>query len=273
MHTDAVSYEIFPSPGIVDDVATHLPWGAEVSVTVAPTSGFGPTLAVAEELTRLGFTVTAHLAGRMFASKEAAVDAAHSLQAAGVKSALLLAGDQNPALGPIDGAWDLYRTLVGNGASFDRVLFAAYPQGHPHLATVASRADILTKSAVTDGFVSQLCLSAASVRAWLEDVRGDGIVTPIRIGVPGPVLASRLTRISRQLGVAEPGIDEQHDSDRYDPSAFVDELARSGGGLPIGTALHIYTFNDVAEARGWVDVAESLPWAGVARSRREVDTR
>lgn len=251
----AVSYEVFPSSRIVDDVTRHLPVGSDVSVTISPASGVEPTVAVATELAGLGFEVTAHLAARMFASSAHAVEVARELQAVGVNSTLLLAGDQNPAKGPFSGAMDLYRNLAEHSAGFDRIFFAAYPDRHPFLSARAEREDLIAKSIVGDGFVSQLCLSPDAITSWIARLRLLGILTLIRVGIPGPVLARRLEQISRHLGLEfdmRAG-DDQDSTARFSPTPLVEALEDDRGLLPAASSLHLYTFNDIVETRRWVD--------------------
>lgn len=250
-----LSYEVYPSDRIVDDVVAHLPRGSKVSVTVSPARGIDPTRKVAVDLAEAGFRVTAHLAARMFRAAAEAADHAVALQQSGVASALLLAGDMDLAAGGLAGAIDLHHALHERSASFPETLFAAYPEGHPHLSPDDERTDLHAKSAIAQSLVTQICLSPRMIHSWISRVRADGVWTPIRVGIPGPAVQARLDRIMIDLGlraVGEVVADDGDSSLRFDPTPLATAVA-SGGASESVESLHVYTFNEVALTRRFVD--------------------
>ena len=58
-------YEVIPLDGVEEQVLAHVPREVTVTVTVSPTKGLEPTLALAGALAGHGYSVVPHLSARL----------------------------------------------------------------------------------------------------------------------------------------------------------------------------------------------------------------
>lgn len=269
-------FEVLPTPGTAELVAAHVPGGRMLTVTASPTRGLEPTLALACELSGLGYDVVPHLAARMVVDAEHLADIVARLQQAGVSRVFVPSGDATQ-VGTYPDAIGLLEDLTRLGAPFRHVGVTAYPESH---ATIP---DDLTVQAMWDkrrhatDMVSNLSFDPQVVDAWLRRIRGRGITLPLWLGVPGPVDTAKLLSIATRIGVG--------DSTRFllkhrrtamrlaTPGGFSTEgflrrlaptLSRDESGV---AGLHVFTFNQVAETEAWRSRLVDRLREGGARSR------
>lgn len=253
-------FEVLPTPGTAEVVATHLPHGRLVTVTASPNRGLEPTLALAVELAGSGYDAVPHLAARQV------VDAAHlaeivdRLQEAGITRVFVPSGD-GEALGGFPDAVALLEALDALGSPFGHVGITAYPESHPLIPDDLTVQAMWDKRRYATEMVSNLSFDPRTVEVWLDRVRRRGITLPLWLGVPGPVDPTRLLTVATRIGVGE--------STRFllrhrrtvarlvSPRGFDSEdfLRRLAPALTRDTAvvagLHVFTFNQVAEAEAW----------------------
>jgi methylenetetrahydrofolate reductase (NADPH) len=116
------------------------------------------------------------------------------------------------------------------------------------------------KEALATYIVSQISFDAQVIATWIRRVRDRGVELPIHIGVPGPVAARRLLRISARIGLGESGrFLRRHRSwlrlllrRTYRPDALLEQLAPHFSRPDSGVAgLHIYSFNEIERVERW----------------------
>jgi len=107
--------------------------------------------------------------------------------------------------------------------------------------------------------VSNLCFDARVLAAWVHRVRRRGVDLPVRIGLAGPVERTKLLSMAGKIGVAESArFLGKHLAwfarlaTSYSPDRL---LARTSAELSTSdvsvAGLHVFTFNQVAEAERW----------------------
>jgi methylenetetrahydrofolate reductase (NADPH) len=254
-------YEVLPLDDVADLVAEHVPTDVTLTVTASPAKGLARTLDVAERLAAGGRRVVPHLSARLIADEAHLKDVLQRLTGCGVGDVLVVAGDVGEAAGPFGGALDLLASMADLGHRLDEVGIAGYPERHPFIDDDVTIQAMWDKRRFATYIVSQLCFHPRVVAAWVRRVRRRGVDLPIHVGVPGPVDAARLLRISTRIGIGESArFVRRHTgwlphllrAGGYRPGRLVDGLAASLADPASRVAgLHVYTFNEVARTQRW----------------------
>jgi methylenetetrahydrofolate reductase (NADPH) len=254
-------YEVLPLGDVVDLVAEHVPRDVTVTVTASPGRGLASTLDVAERLAAHGHRVVPHLAARLVAGETQLQEILERLRGCGVGDVFVIAGDVREPAGPFGGALDLLAAMADLGHRLDQVGIAGYPERHPFIHDDITIQAMWDKRRFATYIVSQLCFHPRVVAAWVHRVRRRGVDLPIHVGVPGPVDAGRLLRISTRIGIGESArFARRHTgwlprllrAGGYRPGRLVDGLAASLADPASRVAgLHLYTFNEVARTERW----------------------
>jgi methylenetetrahydrofolate reductase (NADPH) len=254
-------YEVLPLGDVVDLVAEHVPRDVTVTVTASPGRGLASTLDVAERLAAHGHRVVPHLAARLVAGETQLQEILERLRGCGVGDVFVIAGDVREPAGPFGGALDLLAAMADLGHRLDQVGIAGYPERHPFIHDDITIQAMWDKRRFATYIVSQLCFHPRVVAAWVHRVRRRGVDLPIHVGVPGPVDAGRLLRISTRIGIGESArFARRHTGwlprllrvGGYRPGRLVDGLAASLADPASRVAgLHLYTFNEVARTERW----------------------
>jgi methylenetetrahydrofolate reductase (NADPH) len=254
-------YEVLPLGDVVDLVAEHVPRDVTVTVTASPGRGLASTLDVAERLAAHGHRVVPHLAARLVAGETQLQEILERLRGCGVGDVFVIAGDVREPAVPFGGALDLLAAMAELGHRLDQVGIAGYPERHPFIHDDITIQAMWDKRRFATYIVSQLCFHPRVVAAWVHRVRRRGVDLPIHVGVPGPVDAGRLLRISTRIGIGESArFARRHTGwlprllrvGGYRPGRLVDGLAASLADPASRVAgLHLYTFNEVARTERW----------------------
>ena len=99
------------------------------------------------------------------------------------------------------------------------------------------------------------------IAQWIRRVRDRGVTLPIYVGLPGPIDAVRLLRLSRRVGLGDSArYLRRHGSwlgrlvlpRSYRPELLLarlaPDLARKDNAV---AGLHLFTFNEVAQTEDW----------------------
>ena len=243
----------------------HLPSNSTVSVTASPARDLDATFDMAAQLIDLGHTVIPHLAARMVTGPDHVAAIARWLNDHGVTDVFVIGGDAQDPFGPYLDAGALMRALIDSNANIRRLGFGGYPDGHATIPDGALASALVDKQQMVveaglDGWVStQMCFDTTVVTDWITQRRADGLVLPVHLGLPGVIDTTKLLTMGMKLGIGA--------SLRYlrKNRAVVSKLAAPGGydpmdvlapmGAAIGpldiTALHVFTFNQVANTVAW----------------------
>ncbi len=236
-----------------------------MSVTCSPVKGIPATLEYVERLLALGHRPIPHIAARLVDGPDAAHDLARWVREHGVSEVFVVAGDAPEPVGVYDGAVPFLRDFLAAGPGVDRVGITGYPDGHAMIGDVELDEQLRAKQAVLDefgvgGWIStQMCFDDDMIRGWIGARRAAGITLPIRLGVPGVVDRTRLMKMGTRLGIgasmrflAKNRSTVMHlmAPGGFDPTELVVAFADDADRLGI-EALHVFTFNAVADTRAW----------------------
>jgi len=155
-----------------------------------------------------GLEPVPHLAVRNFASAAALRNFLDRLNGeAGVRRLLVIAGDRAEPAGPFHGALEAIDSGLVARSGVEAIGIPGYPDGHPRIAEheldrqLAAKLEAAQQTGLTVDIVTQFCLEATPILAWLRRLRDHGIDHPVRIGLAGPTSLSTLMRYARRCGV------------------------------------------------------------------------
>ena len=250
-------YEVFPLPGIEDEVAEHVPTDVKLTVTSSPKRGLEATLELTTELTRRGFEVVPHVAARLVADKVHLRESLDRLRESGVCEIFVIAGDAEQPAGEFGGAFQLLAAMDELGDRFDEIGISGYPESHPFIRDETTIQAMFDKVPFATYIVSQLCLDPHVIAAWIAAVRKRGVAMPIHVGIPGVTPRRKLLRISTRIGVGESArFVRKHGNvlarlllrGSVGPEHLLEGLAPHAGQI---AGFHVYTFNELAETERW----------------------
>ena len=170
-----------------------------------------PQEEVVEQAARVraaGLEPVPHLAVRNFASAEALARFLDRLtREAGVRKLLVIAGDRAEPAGPFRGALEAIDSGLISRHGIEEIGISGYPDGHPRIADheldrlLAAKLEAAAQTGLKVNIVTQFCLEAAPILAWLRRLRDHGIDHPVRIGLAGPTSLTTLMRYAKRCGV------------------------------------------------------------------------
>ncbi|MGO2822030.1 MAG: methylenetetrahydrofolate reductase [Brachybacterium tyrofermentans] len=254
-------FEVIPVPGIVAEVAAHLPPGTRVSVTASRKQGLDATVAAAGALSERGFVAIPHLAARQIVDEAELQRILDDLASSGVQELFVIAGDAPHPAGDFEGSLHLLEAMGTSGRSFE-IGVGAYPEGHPFAPSEAESMRLLQEKArYASVLVTQLCFDAGALLDWVRLLREHGVRTPVRPGIAGPTDAARLLRIGARVGVGPSlrlltrqgsGIRHLLGPGGWSPDTLLEELVPAFADPRYGLeGLHVYTFNAVEASADW----------------------
>jgi methylenetetrahydrofolate reductase (NADPH) len=253
-------YEVFPSVGIEDEVAEHLPHDVKVTVTSSPRRGIETTLQLCGEVARRGFQVVPHISARLVEDERHVQDIVQRLHNMGVRDVLVIGGDVEQPIGTFTSAFDLLTAMAELGHDLDQIGIAGYPESHPFISDETTVRAMAEKAPLATYIVSQLCFEPRTIDAWIAAVRKRGVDLPIYVGIPGPVPRRKLVRISARIGVGESArFLRKHGNvlarlllrGSYGPGYLIERLAPETGDARNIGGFHVFTFNELAQTERW----------------------
>ena len=155
-----------------------------------------------------GLEPVPHLAVRNFASTEALARFLDRLTGeAGVRRLLVIAGDRAEPAGPFHGALEAIDSGLISRRGIIEIGISGYPDGHPRIAAheldrlLAAKLEAAAQTGLKVNIVTQFCLEAGPILAWLKRLRDHGIDHPVRVGLAGPTSLTTLMRYAKRCGV------------------------------------------------------------------------
>jgi methylenetetrahydrofolate reductase (NADPH) len=149
-----------------------------------------------------------HLAVRNFSSANALRSFLDRLAGeAGVRELLVIAGDRAEPAGPFRGALEAIDSGLITRSGITEIGISGYPDGHPRIAAheldrlLAAKLEAASATGLKVHIVTQFCLDAAPIIAWLKRLRAHGIDHPVRVGLAGPTSLTTLMRYAKRCGV------------------------------------------------------------------------
>jgi methylenetetrahydrofolate reductase (NADPH) len=254
-------YEVVPAGGVEEQVERWLDREVTVTVTASPTRGMDATLDLAARVAELGFHVVPHLSARLVVDDRHLAEILARLDEAGIRDALVIAGDRREPVGQYADALALLSAMAAVPHGIREIGIAGYPEGHPFIDDDVTMQAMWDKRRFATYIVSNLCFDPAVIAAWVARVRRRGVELPIHVGVPGIADPARLLRMAVKIGVGDslrflrgrpsglvrvlmPG---RHNLDRI-LAGLAPVLANPQAGV---AGLHVFTFNEIAATERW----------------------
>ena len=250
---------MIPLGGVEEAVLEHVPTDVKVTVTTSPRKGLEPTLELAEQLARGGYEVVPHLSARHVRDRSHLAELVERLRTFGATDVLVLAGDAEEPAGEFGGSLPLLQALAELGNPFPEVGITGYPESHAFISDMTTIRAMFEKEEFATYIVSQICFDPQATAAWVAAVWERGTQLPIHLGLPGPVLRSKLLRVSERIGVGpsirflrnEGGV-RSTPRTNFDPDPLVAGLDESVAEPRRNVAgFHIFTFNDLEGTERW----------------------
>jgi methylenetetrahydrofolate reductase (NADPH) len=253
-------FEVLPLEGIEEQVLAHLGTDATVTVTASPRRGLEATVDLTERLTAAGYATVPHISARLIRDRAHLTELIDRLHADGVRELFVLAGDAAEPAGDFPGAVELLEAMGPRRGDFDAIGITGYPESHHLISDEETIRAMFAKAPMATHIVSQLCFDAATISAWIAEVRRRGTDLPIWIGVPGKVPHAKLLRVSMKIGLGESARFLSHHRNwmsrlvtrQFKPDRIVRELTPCATDPAARVAgFHLYTFNEVARTERW----------------------
>ena len=252
-------FEVLPLKNVLDEVGA-LPYGATVSVTASPTKTLEDTLDVAADLRFRGFNVIPHLSARMTHDKSHLDSLLRRMEELEISQVFLVGGDA-PQRGDFPDGYSLLLAMDDLGHHLTDLGVPSYPEGHGVIPDGKLRQALHDKQPYASYMTTQMCFDGRAIADFVAGCRADGIVLPVRIGIPGVADRLKLMRISTRIGVGQsvrflakhrglmgrfmrPG--------GYTPDELVETVVpvlRDPEASVLG--VHIYTFNQCETTERW----------------------
>jgi methylenetetrahydrofolate reductase (NADPH) len=262
---ETMHYELMPTDKVGDQIAV-LPAGRTVSVTCSPKKGIDATMDVAARLLAVGHTPIPHFAARMVESPAHFRRMCAWLESTGIQQVFVIGGDAElQGHRPYPSATSLIADLANAKVGLRNIGSAAYPDGHATIPSdvlndeLSIRQGILGDAGISGWLSTQMCFDAELLLTWLEATRDGGVTTPVHLGIPGALDTTKLLTMGMRLGIGaslrylsknKSSVSRLVSPGGYDPMELLADIAPVADELGI-TALHVFTFNQVAATNAW----------------------
>jgi methylenetetrahydrofolate reductase (NADPH) len=252
-------YELIPLDSVLAKSGS-LPEGAAVTVTASPSHGIEATFELAETMAARGHDVTPHLSAHMIRDREHLQELLDRARAANITKAFVVGGDAKDR-GTFHDGLHLLQAMDELGHPFTEIGVPSYPEGHPDIADEILVTALEQKQRFATSMTTQMCFNPDALAGWLSRVRARGIMLPVHLGVPGVADLTKLMAISARIGVADSArylkknkamVGHLMRGGSFGPDAFLEALAPTIADQASGVqALHVFTFNQVANTADW----------------------
>jgi methylenetetrahydrofolate reductase (NADPH) len=242
-------------------VLESVPRDVVITITASPTKGLEPTLGLAERLAAAGYQVVPHLSARLVRDSAHLGEIVVRMTAIGVEDVFVPAGDADPPAGEFNSALDVLEHLAELGSPFKHVGITGYPETHPKIEDDITVQAMWDKRRHANYIVSNLCFDPAVLRHWITRIRRRGVTLPLLVGLAGPVDRTKLIQMATKIGVADSArFVAGHSSalvrlstpGAYQPERLLDRVGSTlAAPDSLVTGLHIFTFNQIAQAEQW----------------------
>lgn len=247
--------------------------GAEIYLPNLPGTRALDNLDAAKALIADGFRPVPHIAARRLSSRDELSRTADAFAAAGIDSALLIAGDADAPAGPFANTLDVLDSGILAGSGMRRLGVAGHPDGHPIADAGALdealriKRDYAAATGTEMWIVTQFLFDSDPIAPWLDHLGALEIGLPVRLGIPGPTKITTLLKYAVECGVGasarflmrNPGAALA--LGRWKPDGLMTEIAEIQGQHPFGTiaGLHLYPFGGLERAADWLTKARREP--------------
>ena len=204
-------YSLEATRPTADEIAalpSIVPAGTRIYLSAVPGQRTEEIVAHATRVRCGGFEPVPHLAVRGFESAAKLERVLRRLAAeAGVRCALVIAGDRDPPVGSLHTTLDVIDGGMLARHGICEVGIAGYPEGHPKIPpheldrALASKIAAAKATGLKIHIVTQFAFDASAIIGWVRRLRSCGLDVPVRIGLAGPTSLPTLMRYATRCGV------------------------------------------------------------------------
>jgi methylenetetrahydrofolate reductase (NADPH) len=251
----------------LEAAANLIPTGSVVSVTFLPGEEFSSRVDAAAAVARLGLRPVPHISARRIRSEgelEGFLD--RLAERIELRHVFVVGGDLPEPAGPYRDALAVIRSGLLEKYGVRHVGIAGYAEGHPEIGRDMLDQALRDKvaEARARGFeasvMTQFGFDADPILDWIERIRGEGIVEPVRIGVAGPASIKTLLRFATRCGVGASasvlrkyGLSLTRLVGSAGPDPILADLADGLRPAVHGdTRLHFYPFGGFVKTAEWI---------------------
>ncbi len=254
-------------PGL-EEARDVIPAGTKVNVTFLGNEDLEMRVAAAKAVKDMGFIPVPHISARRLQSEAQLEEFLGRLQEVdATEHVFSVGGDPAEPEGPYGSSLDVIRSGVLQRFGVREVSIAGYPEGHPDIKddvlwpALEDKSAALKEQGLDAVILTQFAFDTDPVMAWIEQVRGRGITTEIRIGTPGPAGIRRLLGFARRFGIGanamivkKYGFSLTNLMGTAGPDQFVTDLSSLLASDPRSgeVKLHFYTFGGLRATAQWV---------------------
>ena len=192
----------------VEKFSDIIPGGTCLYIAHVPGTNLRDTVALAARIRKEGLEPVPHVVARRMESKEMLQDFVAGLAGdAGVKQVLLVAGDNEPPVGPLNSTLQILDSGLLEKHQIRKFGVAGHPEGHRAVPNDVLRDALKRKNAYAAKtganvyIVTQFTFTAEPVISWEESHREDIGPLPITVGLPGLATAKTLLKFAMDCGV------------------------------------------------------------------------
>lgn len=251
----------------LEEARDSIPRGTRINVTFLGNEDLRTRLDAARAVKRLGFVPVPHISARRLGSATDFERFLGGLRSDGIgDNVFTVAGDPARPEGPYADSLSLIRSGLLTRYGARHVGISGYPEGHPAItgdtlwSALRDKCEALAEQGLDGNVITQFGFDVDTVLAWLEEVRRQGILLPVRIGVPGPAGVRRLLSYATRFGVGTSasiakkyGLSLTNLVGTAGPDRFLRALAENHDPARHGEVkIHFYTFGGLKATSEWV---------------------
>lgn len=181
--------------------------GTKIYSSHLPNQNWTDTEKACRVIAQAGFEAVPHIPVRLLDSA-ATLDALLGgvIDRAGVREALLIAGDHPRPAGPYTCVMDVLHSGLLKKHGLERVSIGGHPEGHPRVSLVEIRsaehdkAQVAEQSGLKATFVTQFFFEHAPFLEWVRQLRTAGVRARIVAGLAGPAGIATLFKYAVRCG-------------------------------------------------------------------------
>ena len=191
----------------IAELAAILPPGTVVYVAHTPKATLAEVASTSIKVEAAGLTASPHIVARRVLDARSLREAARRLEHAGVRRALVVAGDLTTPAGPYSSSLEVLESDILADAGFTSIGIAAHPEGHRAVVAAALWEALRAKQAYAERkglgmhLVTQFGFDAAAICKWGRELSPQGVRLPVHIGMAGPAPITKLVKYAMACGV------------------------------------------------------------------------
>lgn len=179
---------------------------------------------------------------------------------------IFVGGDPATPAGPFDSAIKVLESGVLERHGITNVGIVGHPEGNTYIdddtaaESLRTKVEMLAERGCDVEITTQYGLDAQAMVNWVSALRQQGIDTPLRLGIPGPVSTKTLLRFAEMFGTEIPGeaaaaygIDANDPQRMMTADTYINTIFEAVNEQNMGPALlHLYPFGGVSKAVRWI---------------------